>query len=74
MGAESRGDRPRQPELATTTGGGGTQQDRNFICIEPMAGITNAINLAHHGVYKELQVVQPLGVWRESFWVKPSGF
>ncbi len=60
--------------IATTAGGGGTQQDRNFICIEPMAGITNAINLAHRGVYKELQVVQPLGVWRESFWVKPSGF
>ena len=35
--------------IATTTGGG-TQQDRNFICIEPMAGVTNAINLAHRGV------------------------
>ena len=47
---------------------------RNFVCIEPMAGITNGINLAHRGVYKELQVVQPGGTWRESFWVRPSGF
>jgi aldose 1-epimerase len=48
--------------------------ERNFICIEPMAGITNGINLAHRGVYKELQVVPPGGTWRESFWVRPSGF
>jgi alcohol dehydrogenase (cytochrome c) len=47
---------------------------RNFICFEPMAGITNALNLAHRGVYKELQSVAPGGVWQESFWVKPSGF
>jgi aldose 1-epimerase len=47
---------------------------RNFICFEPMAGITNALNLAHKGGYKELQSVPPGGVWRESFWVKPSGF
>jgi aldose 1-epimerase len=47
---------------------------RNFICFEPMAGITNALNLAHRGVYKELQSIPPGEVWRESFWVKPSGF
>ena len=47
---------------------------RNFICFEPMAGITNAINLAHKGVYKELQSIAPGGIWQESFWVKPSGF
>ena len=46
----------------------------NFICIEPMAGITNALNLAHRGVYKELQSIQPGGTWQESFWIKPSGF
>ena len=45
---------------------------RDFICFEPMAGITNAINLAHKGVYKELQSVPPGGVWQESFWVKPA--
>ena len=45
-----------------------------FICLEPMAGITNAINLAERGRYKELQSVAPGGTWRESFWVTPSGF
>ena len=49
-------------------------RDRPFICFEPMAGITNAINLAHRGVYKELQTVAPGATWRESFWVTPRGF
>ncbi len=39
-----------------------------------MAGITNALNLAHKGVYKELQYIKPGGTWQESFWIKPSGF
>ena len=47
---------------------------RSFICFEPMAGITNALNHAHRGVYRELQSVPPGGTWQESFWVKPSGF
>jgi aldose 1-epimerase len=51
-----------------------TQPDRNFVCFEPMAGITNALNLAHRGVYKELQSIPAGGVWQESFWVKASGF
>ncbi|HTG74309.1 MAG TPA: hypothetical protein VMB70_11095, partial [Terriglobia bacterium] len=46
----------------------------NFICFEPMAGITNAMNLAQKGLYKELQSIQPGGTWQESFWIKPSGF
>ena len=46
----------------------------NFICFEPMAGITNAMNLAEKGLYKELQSIQPGGTWQESFWIKPSGF
>jgi aldose 1-epimerase len=46
----------------------------NFICFEPMAGITNALNLSHKGVYQELQYIQPGGTWQESFWIKPSGF
>jgi aldose 1-epimerase len=45
-----------------------------FVCIEPMAGITDAVNLAQQGLYKELQSIPPGGTWRESFWVKPSGF
>jgi aldose 1-epimerase len=46
----------------------------DFICFEPMAGVTDAVNLAHQGLYKELQSISPGGTWRESFWVKPGGF
>ena len=49
-------------------------KDRPFICVEPMAGITDAINMAQKGQYKELQTIAPGGTWRESFWIKPSGF
>ena len=46
---------------------------RGFICFEPMAGVTNAINLAHEGKFP-LQTVAPGAKWRESFWIRPSGF
>ena len=49
-------------------------KDRPFICIEPTAGIINALNLAARGLYKELQSVAPGGTWRERFWIRPSGF
>ena len=48
--------------------------DRNFICFEPMAGITDAMNLSQKGLYKELQSIPPGGTWRESFWIQPTGF
>lgn len=47
---------------------------RDFICFEPMTGITNAFNLAQSGVYKELQTIPSGGVWRESFWIIPEGY
>jgi aldose 1-epimerase len=47
---------------------------RDFICFEPMAAITNALNLSQAGVYKELQSIPPGDEWRESFWIRPSGF
>ncbi|MEX2260853.1 MAG: aldose 1-epimerase [Bryobacteraceae bacterium] len=47
---------------------------RNFICFEPMSAITNAFNLAHAGVYRDLQSIAPGEEWRESFWIEPSGF
>lgn len=47
---------------------------REFICFEPMAAITNALNLAQAGIYKELQSIPPGGSWRESFWIRPTGF
>jgi aldose 1-epimerase len=46
----------------------------NFICIEPMAGVTNAMNLNHAGKYPALQSVPANGKWTESFWVRPRGF
>jgi aldose 1-epimerase len=45
-----------------------------FICVEPMTAITDALNLAPKGLYKELQTIPPRGTWRESFWIRPSGF
>jgi aldose 1-epimerase len=48
--------------------------DRQFICFEPMAGITDAMNLTQKGLYKELQSIAPGGTWRESFWIQPTGF
>ncbi len=53
----------------------GYMQNRNFVCFEPMSGITDALNLAQKGLYKELQSVPPNGgTWEASFWVKPIGF
>ncbi len=51
-----------------------TITNRGFIAIEPMVGITSSMNLAHKGLYKELQSIPPGGKWEESFWLKPSGF
>jgi len=48
--------------------------NRDFICFEPMAAITDALNLAQRGIYKELQYIPPGKTWQESFWVRPSGF
>jgi aldose 1-epimerase len=47
---------------------------RGSVAIEPMAGVTNSMNLAHKGLYKELQSVPPNGSWEESFWIRPRGF
>lgn len=46
----------------------------DFICFEPMAAVTDAFNLAHAGVYRDLQSIPEGGEWRESFWVTPTGF
>jgi len=45
---------------------------RDYICFEPMAAVTNAFNLAHNGLYTELENIPPGGQWRESFWVEPQ--
>jgi aldose 1-epimerase len=47
---------------------------RDVICFEPMAAITDAFNQHHRGQYSELQSLAPGEKWRESFWIRPSGF
>lgn len=44
------------------------------VAFEPMAAVTNAMNLAHRGLYQELQSIEPGGSWEESFWIRPRGF
>jgi hypothetical protein len=47
---------------------------KGFIAFEPMVAITNALNLAHKGVYKDLQSIPPGGSWEESLWVTTRGY
>jgi aldose 1-epimerase len=47
---------------------------KGFIAFEPMAAITNALNLAQKGVYKDLQMIPPGGSWEESFWITTKGY
>src|SRR6185369_2362093 len=47
--------------------------NQNYICFEPMAAITNGVNLAHDGKYADLQTVPAGGKWHESFWVRTTG-
>jgi aldose 1-epimerase len=80
-GRGGRGGAPQQPQPQPSgmpdiplTGTKDTVSSRGFIAIEPMAGITDSMNLAHKGLYKELQSIPPGGTWQESFWLRPSGF
>ncbi len=56
------------------TGAKETVTNRGFIAFEPMVGITDSMNLAHKGLYKELQSIPPGGKWEASFWLRPTGF
>ena len=47
---------------------------KGFIAFEPMAAITNALNLAQRGLYKDLQSIPPGGSWEESFWITTKGY
>ena len=66
--------RQRPAAVCTADGRQKTVANRGFICFEPMAGITNSMNLAHKGLYKELQSIPPGDTWQESFWLRPAGF
>jgi len=72
--ATSRAEPPSAAAPPPGVGRGAQPADPNYICFEPMAGITDALNLAQKGIYKELQSIPPGGTWQESFWIKPSGF
>jgi aldose 1-epimerase len=63
--APPRGATTQTPNVASTA---------NFICFEPMAAISDGMNLAQKQLYKDLQYIAPGGTWQESFWIKPSGF
>ena len=62
------------PPAVPTPDGASPPTTRGFIAFEPMVAITNALNLAHKGVYKELQSIPPGGSWEESFWVTTKGY
>ena len=62
---------PKYPAAVVWFPAGPTQ---NFICFEPMAGITDGLNLAQKGLYKDLQSIPPGQSWQESFWIKAVGF
>jgi aldose 1-epimerase len=47
---------------------------RDYVCFEPMTGVTDAFNLAHEGKYKDLQSIPPGGTWKESYWIVPEGY
>jgi aldose 1-epimerase len=59
--------------LSATTGEP-APPERGFVAVEPMVGVTDAMNLAEKGLYKELQSIAPGGSWQESFWIKPTGY
>ena len=78
-GGRGRGTPPPPAAPSTTpapplSGTSGTLSPRDFIAIEPMVGITDSMNLAQKGLYKELQSVAPGTMWQESFWIRPRGF
>jgi aldose 1-epimerase len=62
------------PPAAARVEGAPAPTARGFIAFEPMAAITNALNLAQKGVYKDLQTIPPGGSWEESFWITTKGY
>jgi aldose 1-epimerase len=50
------------------------RQARGTVAFEPMAAISNGLNLAQKGLYNELQSIEPGGSWEETFWIRPHGF
>jgi len=62
------------PPAVPLADGAAAPTTKGFIAFEPMVAITNALNLAQKGVYKELQRIAPGGSWEESFWITTKGY
>jgi aldose 1-epimerase len=62
------------PPAVPAAEGAAQPTGKGFIAFEPMIGITNALNLAQKGVYRELQTIPAGGSWEESFWVTTKGY
>jgi len=62
------------PPAVPLAAGAAQPTAKGFIAFEPMAGITNALNLAQKGIYKELQTIPVGGSWEESFWITTKGY
>jgi aldose 1-epimerase len=62
------------PPAVSPAAGAVAPTARGFIAFEPMVGITDALNLAQKGVYKELQTIPVSGSWEESFWITTKGY
>ena len=62
------------PPAVPSPAGAAPPTAKGFIAFEPMAAITNALNLAQKGIYKDLQTIPPGGSWEESFWITTKGY
>lgn len=49
-------------------------EGQQFLCFEPMSGITNAFNMAHRNLYPQLPAVQPDDKWTGTYRVTVQGF
>lgn len=66
----AKGERTAPPAVPLPAG----TPAKGFIAFEPMVAITDALNLAEKGVYKDLQTIPPGGSWEESFWISTKGY
>jgi aldose 1-epimerase len=49
-------------------------ENEEFLCIEPMAAVTNGINLHHKRLWPKLQWIAPGGLWKGDFSIRGEGF
>ena len=62
------------PDIPLSSTDGPAPADRGFFAIEPYAEITDGMNLAQKGLYKDQQSIAPGDHWEESFWIRPQGY